>query len=148
MSCNRRALGVALLISHGLVLTGFSVDARAQSFIDPAELSAPETGSFSLTLLSGKPSYRPKDNMVFIVLSQEDCRLTLADVDSTGSGSVLFPNKLQTNNRIEAGKVFVIGDRASPIRLVAGETETHTIVAQCVTTAGSLVRRTMKIEVE
>jgi hypothetical protein len=132
----------------GAVLTGFSVDVRAQAFIDPAELAAPETGTFALTLLSDKPSYRAKDNMIFIVLSQEDCSLTLADVDSTGSGSVLFPNKVQTNNRIEAGRVLVLGDRASPIRLVAGETETHTIVAQCVSTAGSLVRRTLKIDVE
>ena len=148
MCCRTRAISVALLLSPGLILPGFSIDARAQVFIDPAELSAPETGTFTLTLLSDKPSYSAKDNMVFIVLSQEDCRLTLADVDSTGSGSLLFPNKLQTNNRIEAGKVFVIGDRASPIRLIAGETETHLIVAQCVTAAGSLVRKTMKIEVE
>jgi hypothetical protein len=147
MSCNMRALCVASILSS-LALTVGTVNAGAQGFIDPAELSAPETGTFALTLLSDKPSYRPKDNMIFMVVSQEDCRLTLADVDSTGSGSVLFPNKVQPNNRIEAGRVLVIGDRASPIRLVAGDNETHTIVAQCVTAAGSLVRTTLKVEVE
>lgn len=147
MSSNVRMLGGALLLV-ALVAAGLSFDAAAQGFIDPAELAADETGKFSLSLLSGKESYKPKDTMIFMVLTEEACKLTLADVDSTGSGSVLFPNKLQPNNLLEAGRVLVIGDRSSPIRLLAGEAETHTIVAQCVTPAGALVRRTLKIEVE
>jgi len=144
-----RVSRIVLLVCVSAALPGLGAgSAHAQGFIDPSELAAPETGTFSLALLSDKPSYHAKDNMVFFIMSQEDCKLTLADVDSTGSGSVLFPNKVQTNNRIEAGRALVIGDRGSPIRLVAGDTETHTIVAQCVSTAGALVRKTLKIEVE
>jgi hypothetical protein len=138
------ALAMSSLAMSPLAMTSA---AFAQGFIDPAALSVPETGTFELSLLSDKTSYHPKDNMVLIVLAQEACKLTLADVDSTGDGTVLFPNKLQPNNAIEAGKVLVIGDRASPIRLVAGDTESHTIVAQCVTASGSLVRKTIKLEV-
>jgi hypothetical protein len=148
MSRKLPALCAAVLLAHGAAPTMFGARALAQGFIDPAQLSVPETGTFTLTLLSDKPAYRPKDSMVFFILSQEDCKLTLADVDSTGSGSVLFPNKVQSNNLLQAGKALVIGDRASPIRLVAGDTETHTIVAQCVTGAGALVRKTLKLDVE
>jgi hypothetical protein len=148
MFCPTPATRFAVLLTLGLGLTGLRVNAWAQAFIDPAELSVPETGTFGLALLSDKPSYKPKDNMVLFVLAQEACKLTLADIDSTGSGSVLFPNKLQPNNRLEAARALVIGDRTSPIKLIAGDTETHTIVAQCVTASGAVVRRTLKIEVE
>jgi hypothetical protein len=148
MWCKRLSLNVAVLSTLSLGWTALGIDARAQSFIDPAELAAPATGTFAFSLLSGRPSYKPKDNMVLIVLTEEACKLTVADIDSDGIGSVLFPNKLQPDNRLEAGKVFSIGDRSSPIRLVAGDTETHTVVAQCVTAAGSLVRQTIKVEVQ
>jgi hypothetical protein len=140
----------ALLLVGALAMSSLAMTsaAFAQGFIDPAALSVPETGTFGLSLLSDKTSYHPKDNMVLIVLAQEACKLTIADVDSTGDGTVLFPNKLQPNSAIEAGKVLVIGDRASPIRLVAGDTESHTIVAQCVTASGALVRKTIKLDVE
>jgi hypothetical protein len=135
----------ALLLACALAPTSTAV---AQGFIDPAQLNVPETGTFGLSLLSDKSTYHPKDNMVIIVLAQEACKLTIADVDSTGDGTVLFPNKLQPNNSLEAGKALVIGDRASPIRLVAGDTDSHTIVAQCVAAAGGLVRKTIKLDVE
>ena len=143
----RAAVHIAALLLVGALATTSA--AFAQAFIDPAQLAVPETGTFALALLSDKGTYHPKDNMVLIVLAQETCKLTIADVDSTGDGgTVLFPNKLQPNNNLEAGKALVIGDRASPIRLVAGDTESHTIVAQCVTAAGGLVRKTIKLEVE
>lgn len=145
ISFGRAAIRIAALSLVGALAT--TTAAFAQGFIDPAQLAVPETGTFALSLLSDKATYHSKDNMVLIVLAQEACKLTIADVDSTGDGTVLFPNKLQPNNNLEAGKVLVIGDRASPIRLVAGDTESHTIVAQCVAASG-LVRKTIKLEVQ
>jgi hypothetical protein len=148
MLCSKVIRDVAVLSIASLSIVGGDVGARAQDFVDPSTFSAPVTGTFAFSLFSGRPTYHTKDAMVVIVLSEETCKLTVADIDTTGVGNTLFPNKLQTNNRLEAGKVFSLGDKSSPIRLIAGEPETHTIIAQCVTDTGSLVRQTVKLEVE
>lgn len=44
------------------------------------------------------------DPPVFSIKSKENCHLTLIDVDASGEGTVIFPNKFQQDNFLAAGK--------------------------------------------
>ena len=41
---------------------------------------------------------------MFSIKSKEDCHLTLINVDASGEGTVIFPNKFQQDNFLAAGK--------------------------------------------
>ncbi len=57
-----------------------------------------------LTLISDRSDYKVNDLPMFTIKSKTDCHLTLIDVDGSGEGTVIFPNKFQQNNLLPAGK--------------------------------------------
>ncbi|MDQ4061582.1 MAG: DUF4384 domain-containing protein, partial [Pseudomonadota bacterium] len=93
----------------------------------PKELSR----TFDLTLISDKSVYKQNEGAVFTVVAKEDCALTLINVDAKGTGTVLFPNQFQQENRIRAGKEFRFGDASTPFRFRLADKGTETVIALC-----------------
>ncbi len=87
--------------------------------------------SFDLSLTSDRNAYRQNDPAVFTVVSQEDCSLTLINVDAKGVGTVLFPNKFQPDNFIRARQEFRFGDSATPFKFRLADRGTETVIAVC-----------------
>lgn len=85
-----------------------------------------------LTLTSDKSSYRINDLPVFTVRSRENCNLTLINVDATGDGVVIFPNKFQQDNALAAGKEFTFPSADSRFDFrMAGPAGTESVIAIC-----------------
>ncbi len=87
--------------------------------------------SFDLSLTSDRNAYRQNDPAVFTVVSQEDCSLTLINVDAKGVGTVLFPNKFQPDSFIRARQEFRFGDSATPFKFRLADRGTETVIAVC-----------------
>ena len=89
------------------------------------------TRTFDVALISDKSIYRQNEGAVFTVIAKEDCALTLINVDAKGTGTVLFPNQFQQENRIQAGKEFRFGDASTPFRFRLADKGTETVIALC-----------------
>src|SRR5207248_11445808 len=57
----------------------------------------------TLSLNSDKSFYKQGEAPVLTVRSDRDCFLTVTDVDEKNKGGVIFPNRFEQENRIEAG---------------------------------------------
>jgi Domain of unknown function (DUF4384)/Cytochrome C' len=86
---------------------------------------------FDLALISDRSIYKVNDLPIFTIVSSESCHLTLINVDASGEGTVIFPNKFQQDNLLPAGKAlqFPASDAKFPFRLKDPGTET--VVAIC-----------------
>jgi hypothetical protein len=103
-----------------------------QVVVAPTELPKPgddPKGKFSIE--ADRAVYRQNDYMVLTVQSSLSCFLTLVNIDNAGKGTIIYPNKFQTDNRIAAGKLFRFGDTGAPFRLRLADKGTETIVAEC-----------------
>jgi hypothetical protein len=61
---------------------------------------------FDLALISDRSIYKVNDLPIFTIVSSESCHLTLINVDASGKGTVIFPNKFQQDNLLPAGKAL------------------------------------------
>ncbi|MGE0255650.1 MAG: DUF4384 domain-containing protein [Alphaproteobacteria bacterium] len=96
-----------------------------------APLAQPQSG-FKLQLVLQSAQYKVGEAMAMTVTAEKDCRLTLISVDEAGGATVLFPNKLQEDNMLRAGRTrFLPGNDANVEYQVAGATGTQTMVALC-----------------
>lgn len=96
-----------------------------------AQIAQPPSG-FKLQLILQSAQYRLGEAMAMTVTAEKDCRLTLISVDEGGGATVLFPNKLQEDNLLRAGKTrFLPGNEAGVEYRVAGTAGTQTMVALC-----------------
>lgn len=84
-----------------------------------------------ISLVPDKTIYKTGDLATLRVEAGTDCHLTLVNIDAKGEATVLFPNDLEPENTIVAGRAMRIpADRAGyQLRLDAKGTET--IVAIC-----------------
>lgn len=84
-----------------------------------------------ITLISDRSSYNVNDLPVFTIKAKQDCHLTLIDVDGTGDGTVIFPNKFQQDNFVAAGKAVEFPAADSPFRFRLKDRGTETVIAIC-----------------
>jgi hypothetical protein len=68
---------------------------------------------------------------VFSVVSPTDCFLTLTSVDSKGEGTVLLPNKAQSDNRLRAGVPLDFPGPGAPFRYRLKDRGVETVTAVC-----------------
>ncbi len=73
----------------------------------PANSPAAVPGNFNVELVSNQTVYALNDRPVFTVTTTKDCYLTLINVDSKGTATVLLPNAFQSDNFVTAGKPFL-----------------------------------------
>jgi len=90
-----------------------------------------EAHDFDLALISDRSDYKVNDLPVFTIKSKEDCHLTLIDVDASGEGTVIFPNKFQQDNLLPAGKEAQFPGAAAPFQFRLKDPGTETVIAIC-----------------
>jgi hypothetical protein len=93
--------------------------------------SKEETHDFDLALTSDKNDYKVNDLPVFTIKSKEDCHLTLINVDASGEGTVIFPNKFQQDNLLPAGKEAQFPGSNAPFQFRLKDPGTETVIAIC-----------------
>jgi hypothetical protein len=93
--------------------------------------SKEETHDFDLALISDRSDYKVNDLPVFTIKSKEDCHLTLINVDASGEGTVIFPNKFQQDNLLPAGKEAKFPGADAPFQFRLKDPGTETVIAIC-----------------
>ena len=93
--------------------------------------SKEETHDFDLALTSDRNDYKVNDLPVFSIKSKEDCHLTLINVDASGEGTVIFPNKFQQDNFLAAGKEVQFPGAEAPFQFRLKDPGTETVIAIC-----------------
>ena len=84
-----------------------------------------------ITLVSDKVRYRANDLPVFTVNASQDCNLTLINVDPAGRAVVIFPNKYQQENFIQAGSDFEFPGSDAPFQFRLKDIGKEKVVAEC-----------------
>ncbi|MEM1198543.1 MAG: DUF4384 domain-containing protein, partial [Pseudomonadota bacterium] len=92
------------------------------------------SGSFHLSLFSDKSDYKVKEHAVFTVKSEQDCFLTLINVDGKDKATVIFPNKFQQKNFLKAGKEFQFPGKKAKFKFQLQDPGKETVVALCTKT--------------
>ncbi len=92
------------------------------------------SGSFHLSLFSDKSDYVVKDHAVFTVKSEQDCFLTLINVDGKDKATVIFPNKFQQENFLKADKEFQFPGKKAKFKFQLQDPGKETVVALCTKT--------------
>lgn len=103
-------------------------DIPAEEIVKPLSTSA---GSFDIALFSDKSVYQIKDAPTITVETEVDCYLTLINVDTKGTATVLFPNKFQQDNLVEAGKKIEIPGKKAGFEFKLNDIGTETVIANC-----------------
>jgi hypothetical protein len=97
------------------------------------------TSSDELILQADKEDYRRGDAVTLLVRSRSDCFLTLISIDTSGRGTVLFPNDFEPAQRLAAGEEVKVPRADAGYRLRLNEKGTERVVALCNTgTAGAV----------
>lgn len=89
------------------------------------------TGSFELSLVSGKSTYDRGELLQLSVRAQLSCNLTLISVDADGSGVVLFPNRYSQETYVPAGKIMAVPPASAPYKLRLNEPGEEKILSFC-----------------
>ncbi len=93
------------------------------------------TDAIRLLLWSDKVDYKIGDRPRFEIETSVPCHLTLVSVNPRGTGTVLFPNDFEPDNRIVPGQKIQFPGASSPYDLRFTETGRETVVAICDTRA-------------
>jgi hypothetical protein len=93
--------------------------------------SKEDTHDFDLSLTSDRSDYKVNDLPVFSITSKENCHLTLINVDASGEGTVIFPNKFQQDNLLPAGKEVQFPGASAPFQFRLKDPGTETVIAIC-----------------
>jgi hypothetical protein len=88
-------------------------------------------GSFDLQLTSDKSEYRQNDQAVLRVVATRDCNLFVVNVDKAGTGTIIFPNKFQSDNAVRAGEEVVLGAPGSKFHFRLADIGQEKVVAVC-----------------
>ncbi len=89
---------------------------------------------FNLALFPNEdPSrFRVGAELTFSVLAEQGCYLTIFNVDEKKRTTVLFPNRFNSNNYIEAGRTYrVPGNAIGGFKLKFGDPGRETVIAKC-----------------
>jgi len=79
----------------------------------PIVVAHVEQNRADLSLTSDKNSYNQNEYATFTVVSATDCFLTVLDVDSNNTATVLFPNRFSQNNRVRGGTTKQLPDNSN-----------------------------------
>lgn len=102
---------------------------------------APPAGApsapFDLHLRTERLVYPLGAKVRVMVTAEQDCRLTLLDVGTSGKVYVLFPNRYQTDNRIRARETVTIPSTTAPVDYqLGGPVGVEALIGICRTDGG------------
>lgn len=86
---------------------------------------------FEISLISDKSKYKKGELATFTIASKQDCNLTLINVDSKGTGTVLLPNDFQKDNFLKAGTEIQVPGPDASFQLRLQDKGTETVIAVC-----------------
>ncbi|MGE0627994.1 MAG: DUF4384 domain-containing protein [Hyphomicrobiaceae bacterium] len=98
---------------------------------DVVQAAAERPPSPALALWTDKDRYAPGDFAVFSAQSNQDCHLTLINVDNDGRAIVLFPNEFEASNKIAAGDVRRVPGPGAGYRLRMKEPGRELLIGIC-----------------
>lgn len=106
-------------------------DLRRDTILTAA--NRPESSKrFNLALFPNESNFRVGTELTFSVLAEQSCYLTLINVDEKHRTTVLFPNKFNNNNYIEAGRTYTLpSPEISGFKLKFGDPGKETVIAKC-----------------
>ena len=84
-----------------------------------------------IAITSDKDVYKLGEGVIFTVVSAKDCFLTVTDIDEQGKGTVLFPNKFVTDNRIKGNVEVVLPPPGAPFQYRLNDQGFETVTAVC-----------------
>jgi mono/diheme cytochrome c family protein len=87
--------------------------------------------SFKITLHSDKAEATVGEPAYFSVTTTKDCYLTLINIDSKDTGTVIFPNKFSQDNFISAGKEFLFPSSKDGYDFKFQDKGIETVIAMC-----------------
>lgn len=90
-----------------------------------------QTRPLGVRLWSSQIAYKTNDLVVLYTEVDQDCNLTVVNIDPHGEATVLFPSDSSPNNSVKAGTRLQIPAAAEPFQLRVTETGTETFVAVC-----------------
>lgn len=99
--------------------------------VNESAIAAKPAHRSGLTLISDKNSYQQGDTPTFTILSDTNCFLTLTNVDEKGTGTVLFPNKFQQDNRISANAAVQFPAADAPFQYRMQDKGFETVIGVC-----------------
>jgi hypothetical protein len=102
--------------------------------VEVAKVNVDDTkvdGTIKLTLFADRTTYKQNELPVFIVQSDQDCHLTLINVDDKGTGTVIFPNKFEQDTFLKANQAFEYPRPDAPFQFRLKDVGTETVIALC-----------------
>lgn len=106
----------------------------APSSVQPA---GTQPAPFDLHLRTERLVYSLGAKVRVMVTAEQDCRLTLLDVGTSGRVYVLFPNRYQTDNRIRARETVTIPSTTAPVDYqLGGPVGVEALIGICRTDGG------------
>jgi hypothetical protein len=88
--------------------------------------------AFGLELRTAKASYRVGEELALTVTPERNCKLTLLSVDAQNNATVLYPNRLEKEVSLLAGRTsFLPGTDAKMKLSLMGQPGQQTVVAIC-----------------
>lgn len=135
---------VETLLSGGVVSRARWSDIVAGMLDRPAEAGggaamSPEGGDDTmadlmpdgLDLWAEARAYDQGDELTLNVATQRDCRLSVINIDASGTATVLFPNVYHSDNRLKAGTRIQIPEDDDPYILALETAGRETFLAIC-----------------
>lgn len=92
-----------------------------------------KSASVTLDMWLDKPKPAVGDVITVNIDSNNDCYLTLINVDPAGKATVIFPNDFEPDNMVSAGKTMRVPGTDSPYQLRRKDMGRELLVAQCST---------------
>ena len=90
---------------------------------------------FDLALFADKDHYRVDDLVVFTVQTEVDCFLTLVNVDTKGTSTVILPNRFRPDPvRVRAGRRFDFPSEVDGFQFRLADRGIERLIALCSTT--------------
>jgi uncharacterized protein DUF4384 len=88
--------------------------------------------AFALELRPAKASYRVGEELTMTVTPERDCKLTLLSIDAQNNATVLYPNRLEKEPSLRAGRTSFLPGTDGKMKLtLMGNPGVQTLVAMC-----------------
>jgi mono/diheme cytochrome c family protein len=103
-------------------------------------ISDPEGAKrFDLALYPNESTFKVGAELTFSVQAELACFLTLINVDQQGRTTILFPNRFNQNNRIEAGRTYQVpSSEIGGFKLIFRDPGKETVIGKCNATSNEL----------
>jgi len=103
---------------------------------DPPAHQADGAQKLELAIWSDKPAYSKGELLTLHAWSTIDCHLTLIGLDRGGRATVLFPNEMEPDNLLTAGRVLTVPGAEAAYQFRLADEGRERVVGVCTVSAG------------